>query len=117
MDAGTRQREQATSDKSTGQQAQTVLPQEADNLRFSEHPHQAPASVNENPGTHGAAAEPYQRALLLWLQWNDAYQRLAEVMFQAGADQQAIQASLDVCDRMRQDAARLSRELLGLPRP
>jgi hypothetical protein len=85
-------------------------------------PPTAPAGQSFPPapaGSRGGAAksgipESHEKALLLWLQWNDAFERLSESMFRAGSDQQAIQTCLDEADRLRQEAIDLTRELLGL---
>ena len=60
-----------------------------------------------------AIPDPHEKALLLWLQWNEAYEGFTELMFQAGSDQQAIQAALDASDRLRQQAVQLTREIVN----
>jgi hypothetical protein len=56
--------------------------------------------------------EPYKKALLLWLQWNAAYERVTETMCQTNQDQQALQSLMDQMDHLRKDAVELSHDLL-----
>jgi hypothetical protein len=54
----------------------------------------------------------YREALLLWLRWNEAYERVTERMFETGDDPAAVEALMDQMDSLREDAKRLSRLLL-----
>ena len=57
--------------------------------------------------------EPYKKALVLWLQWNDAYEQATAKMFQSGQDQRTLEDMMDRMDQLRQDAVELSRDLIG----
>lgn len=54
-----------------------------------------------------------QTALRLWLDWNEAYERLTARMFQAAGDFARMEALADEIDQLRQQAVAASRELLG----
>jgi hypothetical protein len=52
-------------------------------------------------------------ALQCWLQWNDAYERATQAMFQEGMSPSEVQAFMDHMDQLRQRAVQLSRALIG----
>lgn len=54
-----------------------------------------------------------EAALRLWLDWNEAYERLTARMFQAAGDFARMEALADEIDQFRQQAVAASRELLG----
>jgi hypothetical protein len=54
----------------------------------------------------------HREALLLWLRWNDAYERVTEQLFQIGDDPAAAEAMMDQLDALRREAASKSRALL-----
>ena len=62
--------------------------------------------------SHPPVAEPYQKALRLWLQWNQAYENVVTRMFRAGEDRKALEDIMDQMDWLRKDAVELSRHLL-----
>ena len=51
-------------------------------------------------------------ALALWLRWNEAYSRATELMFAGDQSPEQIELLMDQMDQLRQEAARVSRELL-----
>ena len=53
-----------------------------------------------------------REALSLWLRWNSAHERVTSVMFQAELDQRKLEEAMDELDLLRQQAVRLSEELL-----
>jgi small-conductance mechanosensitive channel len=57
-------------------------------------------------------AEEWRQAVLLWMRWNDAYERVTEAMFQAGSDQQRVQDLADQLDKLRATAIAQSHKLL-----
>ncbi len=58
--------------------------------------------------------ERYQAALLLWLRWHDAQQRITRSMFDARHDQVRLTQLMDQLDALRQEAVRVSNELIEL---
>jgi hypothetical protein len=57
-------------------------------------------------------ANKYQEALLVWLRWNDAHERITTSLYGAGQDTRQIEQMLDHLDQLRMQAVRLSQELL-----
>lgn len=55
----------------------------------------------------------WEQVLILWLEWNEVYERLTERLFEAQGDLQRIEALLDEADRLRKRASELSRQLLA----
>ncbi|MCH8046404.1 MAG: hypothetical protein IID44_22065 [Planctomycetes bacterium] len=68
----------------------------------------------ENPSLSGAPnlGERYQDALLLWLRWNNAYERVTATLYDARHDPRKQEQLLDEMDQLRQQAVDFSRELL-----
>ncbi len=56
--------------------------------------------------------EKWETALRLWLNWNDAYERMSSNLYEAGNDQRALEDLMDRMEQARQQAIDLSRELL-----
>jgi len=56
--------------------------------------------------------QPCKKALVLWLQWNDAYEQSIAKMFHCSQDQRALEDMMDRMDRLRRDAVELSQDLL-----
>jgi hypothetical protein len=54
----------------------------------------------------------YQDALLLWLKWNEAHQRMTGALYASRRDPQQIEQLMDRLDQLRAEAVRLSQELL-----
>lgn len=54
----------------------------------------------------------WRDALVLWLQWNRAYEHVTQHMFDARQDLSELQTLMDRADRLRSEAIALSRELL-----
>ena len=65
----------------------------------------------------GRAREPqpdaWRDAVRLWLQWNTAYERVTEGLYQFGHDPCRLEDLVDQMDQVRRRAVRLSRELLS----
>lgn len=59
-----------------------------------------------------ATAVGWQEALRRWLQWNEAYERLTERMFQVKEDRMCLEALADQLDDLRQQALAASRAAL-----
>ncbi len=55
----------------------------------------------------------WREALVLWLRWNQVYERVTEQMFAIGDDPARLQALMDEADGLRRQAIALSQELLG----
>ena len=53
-----------------------------------------------------------ERALIAWLRWNDAYERVTAEMYKAGTNQRQLQDLMDQLDRLRREAISLSRKLV-----
>ena len=70
----------------------------------------APNPAEDKPD--GPTAE-YRAALELWLQWNEAHERLCADLFRAGRDPKVLQDMMDQLDTIRQRAVELSRKLLS----
>jgi hypothetical protein len=51
-------------------------------------------------------------ALLLWLHWNDAYERVTEAMCRPGQTQDQLESLMDSMDQLRREAIAKSHELL-----
>ena len=68
----------------------------------------------ENPSLSAEASqgERYQDALLLWLRWNNAYERVTATLYDARHDPRKQEQLLDEMDQLRQQAVDFSRELL-----
>ena len=69
------------------------------------------------PGTASQAGptdaqERYRTALRVWLQWNELHERLCAQLYRAGRDPHSLEEKLDTVDRLRQQAVRLTQELL-----
>jgi hypothetical protein len=73
----------------------------------AEHNHQPPLSDSPKDLKSG-----WQEALRLWLRWNDAYEKVCEVLFQSRGDPQKLEQLMDRKDQIRQQAVELSRKLL-----
>ncbi len=65
----------------------------------------------DNPAAINPWAK-YQEALLLWVRWNDAHERITGALFRSDQDPQAIEQALDQLDQLRAEAVRLSQQLL-----
>ena len=67
-----------------------------------------------NPSFSSAPSqgERYQDALLLWLRWNNAYERVTATLYDARHDPRKQEQLLDEMDQLRQQAVDFSRELL-----
>ncbi len=61
----------------------------------------------------GSPNSSFEEALRLWLNWNDAYEKLTSHMFEVGEDQEQLEALMDHVDRIRQQAVDLSRKMLS----
>jgi hypothetical protein len=68
--------------------------------------------VDDRRSTGSALAGRFQEALLLWLRWNDAHQRMTGLLYESRQDQRTVEELLDQLDRLRQEAVQLSQELL-----
>lgn len=55
----------------------------------------------------------WREALVLWLRWNQVYERVTEQMFAIGDDPARLQTLMDEADGLRRQAIALSQELLG----
>ena len=54
----------------------------------------------------------WRTALSMWLQWNEAHQKVTCRMFQQGQDQQQIEDLMDQLDRLRKEAVARSERLI-----
>jgi hypothetical protein len=54
----------------------------------------------------------FRDALVLWLRWNEAYERVTANMFCSGDDRRQLEALMDQMDQLRRRAIKLSHELL-----
>jgi hypothetical protein len=54
-----------------------------------------------------------REALLLWLRWNDAYERVTERLYAGQFSPEQTEAVMDEVDDLRREAIRLSHELLN----
>ncbi|REJ68157.1 MAG: hypothetical protein DWQ31_08460 [Planctomycetota bacterium] len=54
----------------------------------------------------------WQEALMLWLSWNRAYERLTAKMCRAGQDQEKLEQLMDEMDQLRVQAIDRSEALL-----
>ena len=76
--------------------------------------------VTDPPGPHGTNTPASgklkdalaEEALLLWLKWNNAYERVTMVMMQPGFSQEDLEEHMDQMDQLRHRAAELSRGVL-----
>lgn len=53
-----------------------------------------------------------REALVLWLRWNEAYERVTEQMYQPGTSQESLQDTMDQVEDLRRQAISLSQEML-----
>jgi hypothetical protein len=57
--------------------------------------------------------DAWRDAVRLWLQWNTAYERVVQGLYQHGHDPCRLEDLMDQMDQVRRRAVRLSRELLS----
>lgn len=65
----------------------------------------------EQPGMSDSELR-LREALVLWVRWNEAYERAAGQLFSAGGDPAQVEAFMDQIDELRRRAVELSHELL-----
>ena len=63
-------------------------------------------------GDQAALRDRYQDALLLWLRWNNAYERVTAAIYDARQDPKKQEQLMDEMDQLRQQAVEISHELL-----
>ena len=56
-------------------------------------------------------------AILLWLRWNDGYERLCQAMFEAGQDQAQVERLMAELDELRKAAVASSQEIVDATDP
>jgi hypothetical protein len=54
-----------------------------------------------------------QQALVLWLRWNDGFEKVTEQMYSAGLEREQAEQVLDELDQVRREAVRLSQVILN----
>jgi hypothetical protein len=54
----------------------------------------------------------FRKALVLWLRWNEAYERATAQLFSTGQSAKQIEAFMDQMDKLRHAAISLSHKLL-----
>ena len=74
----------------------------------------AAAVLRDAPAGSGEAsvAQRYQDALLLWLRWNNAYERVTAAIYDSRQDPCEQEELMDQMDQLRQQAVAMSHELL-----
>ena len=54
----------------------------------------------------------FREALVSWLRWNEAYERVSTAMYDSQNDPRQLESLMDQMDRLRRRAIKLSHELL-----
>jgi hypothetical protein len=67
--------------------------------------------MTENAGDSETPPPAWKSALLMWLRWNDAYERLTSELFKTNQPRESEEL-LDQLDEIRAMAVRLSRQAL-----
>jgi hypothetical protein len=69
----------------------------------------------ERPAETGARVDRMLEALLMWLKWNDAYERSTTTLFDQRDNPRLAEDLMDQMDQLRRQVAELSRDLLDKP--
>ena len=74
---------------------------------------QPPGSPTSNTVAGMADSEVrFREALVLWLRWNEAYEKATNHLFAAGQSPEKIEDYMDSMDQLRHEAISLSHDLL-----
>ncbi|MCE9552559.1 MAG: hypothetical protein K8T91_04165 [Planctomycetes bacterium] len=68
--------------------------------------------VISTPPSQNDELKSWKEAIMLWLSWNSAQEKLTEKMYKAGQDQRKLETLMDEMDMFRQRAIMLSERLL-----